>query len=139
MASAIKNMQLARDVVPIWIMQQQTAISFFPDPQPGQFDLLIVDEASQCDISMLNLIFRCKKCIVVGDENQTSVATLASQFPLSRTNQLLDQYLTDHPFKQQFNINNRSTSIYTLSGVIYPNIISLREPFSLSPGTDRVF
>lgn len=133
MASAVRNMQLARDVVPIWIMQQQTAISFFPDPQPGQFDLLIVDEASQCDISMLNLIFRCKKCIVVGDENQTSVATLASQFPLARTNQLLDRYLTDHPFKQQFNINNRSTSIYTLSGVIYPNIISLREHFRCRP------
>ncbi|MEZ4773269.1 MAG: AAA domain-containing protein [Bacteroidia bacterium] len=133
MASAIANMQLAREVVPIWIMQQETAISFFPDPQPGQFDLLIVDEASQCDISMLNLIFRCKKCIIVGDENQTSVATQARLFPIDRTNQLLDRYLIHHPFKQQFNINNRSASIYTLSGVIYPNIISLREHFRCRP------
>ncbi|MDX2247967.1 MAG: AAA domain-containing protein [Bacteroidia bacterium] len=131
--SAIANMQLAREVVPIWIMQQETAISFFPDPQPGQFDLLIVDEASQCDISMLNLIFRCKKCIIVGDENQTSVATQARLFPIERTNQLLDRYLIHHPFKQQFNINNRSTSIYSLSGVIYPNIISLREHFRCRP------
>ncbi|MCB0844910.1 MAG: hypothetical protein KDE26_16770, partial [Bacteroidetes bacterium] len=133
MKSAVANMQLAREVVPIWIMQQQTAISFFSDPQPGQFDLLIVDEASQCDISMLNLIFRCKKVIVVGDENQTSVANQAKFFPLGRTNQLLDRYLLNHPFKQQFNINNRSTSIYTLSGVIYPNIISLREHFRCRP------
>ena len=133
MASAVSNMQLAREVVPIWIMQQQTAISFFPDPEPGQFDLLIVDEASQCDISMLNLIFRCKKCIIVGDENQTSVATQARLFPIGRTNQLLDRYLVHHPFRQQFNINNRSTSIYTLSGVIYPNIISLREHFRCRP------
>lgn len=133
MQSAVGNMQLAREVVPIWIMQQHTAISFFPDPQPGQFDLLIVDEASQCDISMLNLIFRCKKVIVVGDENQTSVATQARLFPIARTNQLLDRYMVNHPFKQQFNINNRSTSIYTLSGVIYPNIISLREHFRCRP------
>ncbi|MEZ4829073.1 MAG: hypothetical protein R3C61_22720 [Bacteroidia bacterium] len=133
MASAIANMQLAREVVPIWIMQQETAISFFPDPQPGQFDLLIVDEASQCDISMLNLVFRCKKCIIVGDENQTAVATQARLFPIERTNQLLDRYLIHHPFKQQFNINNRSASIYTLSGVIYPNIISLREHFRCRP------
>ena len=133
MASAVANMQLAREVVPIWIMQQHTAISFFPDPEPGQFDLLIVDEASQCDISMLNLIFRCKKCLIVGDENQTSVATQARLFPIARTNQLLDRYLIHHPFRQQFNINNRSASIYTLSGVIYPNIIGLREHFRCRP------
>lgn len=133
MSSAVTNMQLAREVVPIWIMQQQTALSFFPDPEPGQFDLLIVDEASQCDISMLNLIFRCQKCIIVGDENQTSVASQARLFPIARTNQLLDRYLVNHPFRQQFNVNNRSSSIYTLSGVIYPNIISLREHFRCRP------
>jgi len=133
MNSAVSNMRLAREVVPVWVMQQDTAISFFPDPDPGQFDLLIVDEASQCDISMLNLIYRSKKCIIVGDENQTAVATQARLFPISRTNQLLDRYLINHPFKQQFNINNRSSSVYSLSGVIYPNIISLREHFRCRP------
>lgn len=133
MASAVTNMQLAKGAVPIWIMQQDTAITFFPEVDPGAFDLLIVDEASQCDISMLNLIFRSKKCIIVGDENQTSVATQASLFPIDRTNQLLDRYLVSHPFKQQFNINNRTASIYTLSGVIYPNIVTLREHFRCRP------
>ncbi|MEM6802255.1 MAG: AAA domain-containing protein, partial [Bacteroidota bacterium] len=133
MKSAISNMRLAREVVPVWVMQQDTAINFFQDPHPGQFDVLIVDEASQCDISMLNLIYRSKKVIVVGDENQTAVATQARLFPLSRTNQLLDRYLINHPFKQQFNINNRSSSVYSLSGVIYPNIISLREHFRCRP------
>ncbi|MDP5171351.1 MAG: AAA family ATPase [Bacteroidia bacterium] len=131
--SAVTNMQLAKGAVPVWIMQQDTAITFFPEVEPGQFDLLIVDEASQCDISMLNLIFRSKKCIIVGDENQTSVATQASLFPIDRTNQLLDRYLVNHPFKQQFNINNRTASIYTLSGVIYPNIVTLREHFRCRP------
>ncbi|MDW3649520.1 MAG: AAA domain-containing protein [Bacteroidia bacterium] len=133
MKSAVSNMRLAREVVPVWVMQQDTAINFFQDPNPGQFDVLIVDEASQCDISMLNLIYRSKKCIIVGDENQTAVATQARLFPLSRTNQLLDRYLINHPFKQQFNINNRSSSVYSLSGVIYPNIISLREHFRCRP------
>ena len=133
MASAVTNMQLAKGAVPIWIMQQDTAITFFPEVDPGAFDLLIVDEASQCDISTLNLIFRSKKCIIVGDENQTSVATQASMFPIDRTNQLLDRYLVSHPFKQQFNINNRTASIYTLSGVIYPNIVTLREHFRCRP------
>lgn len=133
MESAVANMQRARHVVPIWIMQQDTAITFFPDPQPGQFDLLIIDEASQCDISMLNLIYRAKKCVIVGDENQTSASVQPNLFPIERTNQLLDRHMMHHPFRQQFNINNRTTSIYTLSGVIYPNIVTLREHFRCRP------
>ncbi|MFK7926286.1 MAG: AAA family ATPase, partial [Bacteroidia bacterium] len=131
--SAIQNLKKAREVVPIWIMPQDTAIRFFPEADPGQFDLLIVDEASQCDISMLNLIFRARKSIIVGDENQTSVVTNASMFPMERTNQILDRYLINHPFKQQFHLNSRTASIYTLSGVIYPNIVSLREHFRCRP------
>ncbi|MEM6342843.1 MAG: hypothetical protein AAF927_03150, partial [Bacteroidota bacterium] len=131
--SAIENLKKAREVVPIWIMPQDTAIRFFPEADPGQFDLLIVDEASQCDISMLNLIFRARKSIIVGDENQTSVVTNSSMFPMERTNQILDRYLINHPFKQQFHLNSRTASIYTLSGVIYPNIVSLREHFRCRP------
>ncbi|MEL6654527.1 MAG: hypothetical protein AAFQ87_27380, partial [Bacteroidota bacterium] len=85
------------------------------------------------DISMLNLIFRARKSIIVGDENQTSVVTNSSMFPLERTNQILDRYLINHPFKQQFHLNSRTASIYTLSGVIYPNIVSLREHFRCRP------
>ncbi|MEM7654598.1 MAG: AAA family ATPase [Bacteroidota bacterium] len=131
--SAVQNLRLARKVVPIWIMPQEAALECFPDPEPGQFDLLIVDEASQCDVSAMNLIFRAKQCIIVGDENQTAVVTQPKDFPLERTNLLLDQYLPGHPFQQQFNLNNRSTSIYSLSGIIYPNIVSLREHFRCRP------
>jgi very-short-patch-repair endonuclease len=133
MQSAIQNMQIAKGAVPIWIMQQASAISFFPDVSPNQFDLLIIDEASQCDISSLNLIFRCKKSIIVGDENQTSVSIDSMEFPIEKTNQALDRYLISHPFKQQFNINNKNNSIYTLSGVIYPNIVVLKEHFRCLP------
>lgn len=131
--SAVKNLQLARELVPIWIMSLEAAIRFFPDPQPGQFDLLIIDEASQVDISALNLIFRARKTLVVGDENQTSVFTNSGLFPIERTNRILERFLEAHPFKQQFNINNRTASIYSLSGVIYPNIITLKEHFRCRP------
>jgi very-short-patch-repair endonuclease len=131
--SAIQNMQIAKGAVPIWIMQQESAITFFPDVTPGQFDLLIIDEASQCDISSLNLVFRCKKSIIVGDENQTSVSIDSLEFPMEKTSQVLDRYLISHPFKQQFNVNNKNNSIYTLSGVIYPNIVVLKEHFRCLP------
>ena len=133
LSSAIQNMRKAKSVVPIWIMQQDTAIKFFADPEPGQFDLLIIDEASQCDISMVNLIFRAKKCMIVGDENQTAASIPSTLFPIERTNRILDRYLNQHPFKEQFNINNRASSIYSLSGVIYPNIVTLLEHFRCRP------
>lgn len=132
-ASAKANLKSVKDAIPLWIMQQDLVSEFFDEPHPGDFDLLIIDEASQCDISTLNLIYRAKKSLVVGDENQTAVSTNANQFPIERTNQILDRYLIQHPFKQQFNINNRTASIYSLSGVIYPNIITLREHFRCRP------
>jgi very-short-patch-repair endonuclease len=131
--AAVQNMQIAKQSVPVWIMQQQTAITFFPDASPQQFDLLIIDEASQCDISTLNLIFRSRKCIVVGDENQTSVAINTQLFQIDKVNRLLDTYLSQHTFKTSFNVNNNNSSIYTLSGIIYPNIITLTEHFRCQP------
>lgn len=133
MNAAIQNMQVAKSVVPVWIMPQQTAINFFPDATPAQFDLLIVDEASQCDISMLNLIFRAKKTIIVGDENQTSVTANHKIFDFDKVNRLLDTHLYHHPFKTAFNVNNNNSSIYTLSSILYPNIITLTEHFRCLP------
>ena len=39
--------------------------------EPSMFDLLIIDEASQCDIaSALPLLYRSKRAVVIGDANQ---------------------------------------------------------------------
>ena len=38
---------------------------------PGLFDLLVIDEATQCTLTnMLPLIFRAKRLVVVGDPEQ---------------------------------------------------------------------
>lgn len=131
--NAVQNMQLAQQTVPVWIMQQSTALTFFHNAQPAQFDLLIIDEASQCDISALNIIFRAKKTLIVGDENQTNIAPNTQIFTHQRTNHLLDTHLAAHPFKNSFNVTNNNSSIYTLSSIIYPNIISLTEHFRCQP------
>lgn len=130
---AQKNLNLAKSAVPIWIMSLYTAIRYFDDVTPGQFDVLIIDEASQCDITALNLIFRAKKIVIVGDDNQTAVEINHSRFPLEYTTQVLDQYLHGHRFKEQFNINANNHSIYALSTVLYPNTISLVEHFRCLP------
>jgi hypothetical protein len=47
---------------------------------PEMFDLVIIDEASQCDIpSAIPLLYRSKKAVIIGDPNQLRhVATLAT-------------------------------------------------------------
>lgn len=59
----------------------------------GIFDLLVIDEASQCDIaSALPLLFRAKRVAIIGDMNQlTHVSTL----PKSKDQELLRKYGID--------------------------------------------
>lgn len=55
--------------LPVWITTGQSPQSI--PMNPGLFDLLIIDEATQCTItSILPLIYRCKKIIVIGDMDQ---------------------------------------------------------------------
>lgn len=57
---------------PIWAVSTLSVPSRIP-LVPGLFDLVIFDEASQCDIaSSLPLFVRAKKAIVVGDPEQLS-------------------------------------------------------------------
>ncbi len=73
------NFPYALQMFPVWAITNLTARTNFP-LQPGLFDLLIIDEASQCDIpSALPLLYRAKKVVIIGDPNQLRhVATLAT-------------------------------------------------------------
>lgn len=57
-------------VAPLWGVTNLSVWSSFP-LEAGMFDLVIIDEASQCDIpSILPLLFRAKRAVIVGDPNQ---------------------------------------------------------------------
>jgi len=56
--------------LPCWAITSLSARGRLP-LEPGLFDLLIIDEASQCDIaSALPLLFRAKRVIIIGDPMQ---------------------------------------------------------------------
>ena len=61
---------------------------------PGCYDLLVVDEASQCDIaSAIPLLYRAKRAVIIGDINQL---THISNLPKARDQELLRKYdITD--------------------------------------------
>lgn len=58
------------DVLPCWAVTNLRARNRIP-LDAGTFDLLIIDEASQCDIaSALPLLYRSKSAVIIGDPQQ---------------------------------------------------------------------
>ena len=56
--------------IPAWCVTSLSARSSLP-LEPNLFDLLIIDEASQCDIaSALPLLYRSKQAVIIGDPLQ---------------------------------------------------------------------
>jgi superfamily I DNA and/or RNA helicase len=56
--------------LPIWITTALSVRNAIP-LRPAVFDLVIIDEASQCDIaSALPLLYRAKRVVVIGDPHQ---------------------------------------------------------------------
>lgn len=88
----------------------------------GLYDILIIDEASQCDIaSVLPLMLRAKQMVVIGDKQQLSHICLLNQ---ETDKQLMQRYgITDYRWSY------RSNSIYDLAGSLVPpeGIVQLRD------------
>lgn len=79
--------------------------------EPGAFDLLIVDEASQCDVaSVIPLLFRSRRVMVVGDPMQLQHVTSLS----TATDRLLrQQFRVDSDSLQRYSY--RATSMFSLA------------------------
>jgi very-short-patch-repair endonuclease len=67
--AAREAMHLASGGVPCWIMPHWRVSEALP-PKLGDFDLVIVDEASQSDAWAIPCIIRGKKVLIVGDDKQ---------------------------------------------------------------------
>ena len=64
---------------PIWLVKAADISKVIPFKKEV-FDLVIIDEASQCDTpSMIPLLQRAKQCIVVGDQNQLGHISFVSK------------------------------------------------------------
>lgn len=84
-------------VFPAWLCTMEDVARLFP-MRAGLFDVLIIDEASQCSqATALPLAYRAKKMIVVGDEKQLQPAL--SRFLAQATVDALQQVhrINEHP------------------------------------------
>jgi very-short-patch-repair endonuclease len=92
--------------------------------EPGFFDLVVIDEASQCDIaSALPLLFRAKAAVIIGDPKQLRHI---SAIPPRRDRELLHKHdLTEGYAKWAYSENSLFDLASPLSG--QDDIIMLRD------------
>lgn len=118
--AAQTSLKEAKNAVPVWIMPLHRAAQMFSDPKAGMFDVVIFDEASQCDIRGLTIGYLGKKLLVVGDPDQISPAGIFQD--QERVFELISRFLYDIPHKDNFSI---TSSLFDLAKIRIPNMIQI--------------
>lgn len=125
--TAEENLRECQDAIPAWIMPLYRVVDTVR-PEPEMFDVVIVDEASQCGTEALILQYIAKQCIIVGDEEQ--IAPESVGIDRQSVNTLIEQFLFDVPIKESFDVDS---SLFTHAKIRFANKIVLREHFRSVP------
>jgi very-short-patch-repair endonuclease/DNA polymerase III delta prime subunit len=127
LAEARKLMNQCRSAVPVWIMPMSRVVDSF-DPAKTSFDVVIIDEASQCDLGGLVALWMAKEVIVVGDHEQVSPDAVGQQ--VAQIAALQETYLQDIPNKHLY---DGQLSLYDLARQSFGGTVCLREHFRCAP------
>jgi very-short-patch-repair endonuclease len=126
-ATARRQMVECQRAVPAWIMTINDALTTL-DPAKNRFDVVIIDEASQANITALAVLFMAKKVIVVGDDKQ--VSPMGIGLDINQTNKLIATYLrAEVPNAQLY---TQDTSLYDIAMTTFKPLM-LREHFRCVP------
>ncbi|NOS82775.1 MAG: hypothetical protein HOP32_14455 [Nitrospira sp.] len=103
LAAAARAMIDAVKAVPVWIMPLYRVVQSF-HAEPELFDLVIIDEASQCDIRALPVLFRARQVLIVGDPEQISPTNVGVE--REKVFELIRIRLAQLPHPERFIIDN---------------------------------
>lgn len=127
-AAARKELTVAKAAVPVWIMPLNEVADSF-DPRTTRFDVVIIDEASQCDPTAMFALYLGRQAVIVGDDEQ--VTPVAVGVDMKEVEELIDIHLPkDFPSRQHY---DGTTSIYELAQVSFGGVIRLVEHFRCAP------
>lgn len=113
--------------IPAWIMPLHKLWDTI-EATPSLFDTVIIDEASQAELSALVLLLLAKRIIVVGDKMQNSPEAVGiKEEDITR---LALEQLKDFHFRAEF---RPDTSLFDHAERGFGNLISLREHFRCVP------
>ena len=126
-ARARELMSRCQEAVPGWIMPISRALDNL-DPRQNSFDIIIIDEASQSDVSSLAILYMGKKLIIVGDDKQ--VSPMAVGVEVDKMNALQQMYIQDKI--PNSHLYDAKTSIYDIARTTFQPLM-LREHFRCVP------
>ena len=122
------HLNACREAVPAWVMPLHRVWDTVL-PAPGMFDVVIVDEASQCGVEALPLFYLAKKVVIVGDDKQISPDAVG--LPRDAVHRLMQEFLYDFEFKSSFDVES---SLFDHGKLRYGmQRITLREHFRCMP------
>lgn len=124
---AQSELQKCRDAIPAWVMPLYRVFESVT-PAPGIFDVVIVDEASQCGPESLLLFYLAKKIIVVGDDKQISPSNIG--IDKDKAKSLLAEHLDGIDLAETFDVDN---SLFDHGQVRLGKRITLHEHFRCMP------
>ena len=111
------------DAVPCWIMPIKKVAETQPS-KLGIFDLVIIDEASQCGPEAIPVMMRAKKALIVGDDKQVSPTSFMSEESYLH---LQARFLAGSPYRSAL---SPGASMYDLASAMFAgHNIRLREHF----------
>lgn len=125
--AARRYMTESRSAVPVWIMPTSRVVESFDFSEP-QFDVVILDEASQSDIMAMTVLFLAKQVVIVGDDQQVSPLSVGQNVDQEKA--LIEQYLTNVPNRELY---DGRASIYDFGQQAFGGLVQLREHFRCVP------
>lgn len=128
--AAREAMQAAQAAVPAWVMPIQQVLASIP-PTPNAFDVVIVDEASQAELTSAFLLWLAPRVIVVGDDKQCTPSDVSSG-ALQPIFDRLDTELHDFPTYLRSSFTPKD-SIFSVLRSRFGQVIRLREHFRCMP------
>ena len=124
---AQKLMAKCQSAVPAWIMPINKALESL-DPTKNKFDIIIIDEASQADISSLAIMYLAQKIIIVGDDEQVSPSGVG--LDVDKMENLSDMYIKGAI--PNSHLYDMKSSLYDIAKTTFPTLM-LKEHFRCVP------
>lgn len=120
-------MPKCQSAIPVWMMSIHQVANYF-DARQNKFDVVIIDEASQLDVTALIALYLGKQVVVVGDHEQVSPLAIGEKQEV--LDHLIQTYLKDIPHHYLY---SGKCSIYDLAQLSGYQPIRLNEHFRCVP------
>ena len=122
------NVDMEKSIDGITSYMAQTKALESLNPSTNKFDIVIIDEASQSDISSLAILYMGKKLVIVGDDKQVSPMAVGIQ--TEKMNALKEMYIEGKI--PNAHLYDAKTSIYDIAATTFQPLM-LHEHFRCVP------